>query len=806
MAGQGVRVTGPHFRCFAAMLFFVPLLAAFQVGVAVRTAPDTSAADSAQAHRDSVRAHDDSVRHALLRERRRIPLTPELLATAYRDPRARDLILRARAARLHQDSSLTSYDAMTRQRISAWFGVRHIGVRKLAYRSENASRVRWQRGVGAWVDVVGARTAIPMAFAGARVLDDALDESAIPYYPGREGLLVLAGTKTVTGQDEEGLFMHPLAAGAEAYYRYASGDSVEFAFPDGRRVRLREVTVVARRPRWDLLVGSLWFDAASAHLVRAVFRPSAPFDIMHFLKESEPDDYHDIPRVVRAAMTPMEVTIEAFTVEYGLHEQRWWLPRLQSVTGRARAGVLRMPFSMEQTFRYTSVNGTDSLPPLPLPPDDSTSGARRDVRIGPHADSANGVARHTDEDLDGLHCTPGDTIIHAWSRTHAHLRVAYRIPCDTVALLHSPELPPSIFESGDEMFGAKEREDLTKTLSLALQPGWGPLPPTVHYGIDRGLLRYNRVEGLSAGISVEQHFGDGFTGTAMARLGTADLEPNGELSVQRGNGRTTYALGVYRRLDAVSDRGAPFGVGASLLALLFARDDAFYYRSWGAELTRTTEQSASTQTSWRLFAERQSRADVNTQFSLANAMNDVRFPDNIVASDASVLGLAATFRNALGTDPRGWRAATIVRAEFGTGTFDYARGSLDLTVSHALGTHLAGAITGSAGTSGGTLPTQRLWYLGGAETVRGQVPGTAVGDAYWFTRVELGASSSGVRPVLFGDLGWAGDRSEWRSPGRPISGAGVGASIMDGLIRFDVARGIHPDHGWRVELYLGSSF
>jgi hypothetical protein len=792
--------------------FVIPLLAVMQIGA--RSAADTTPPDSARAHADSVRENADSVRHALLRARRRIPLTPELLATAYRDPGARDLIAHARAARLRQDSSLLSYDAMTHQRISAWLGVRHIGVRRLVYRSENASRVRWARGAGAWVDVVGSRTAIPMAFKGARVLRDALDESPIPYYPGREQLLTLAGMETVTGQDD-GLFVHPLAAGAEAYYQYASGDSVEITLPDGRTVRLRDVTITARRPRWDLLVGSLWFDAATAHLVRAVFRPSAPFNVMDFLKDEEPDDYDDIPRVVRAAMTPMELTVEAFTVEYGLHEQRWWLPRFQTVTARARVGFMRMPFTAEQTFDYASVNGTDSLPPVPVSSADSGSRAHRDADAVVHTDSARRAAerddhgaprRHDDDDTDELQCTPGDTLLFTRSRFDGQLHVAYRVPCDTVALKHSPELPPSIYDPGEDLFDTREQEQLTKELSLSLQPGWGRQPPTVHYGLGRGLLRYNRVEGLSAGVSVEQQFGRGFVGEAMARLGSADLEPNGALSVHRGNGRTTYALGVYRRLDAASDWGDPFGVGASLNALLFGRDDGFYYRSWGAELTRATERGSSAQTSWRLFAERQSRAVVETQFSLANAINDVRFRPNITATNATVAGVAATFRHSYGLDPRGWRGATVVRAELGTGTFDYARGSAELTVSRAFGARLAGAITGSAGTSGGTLPVQRRWFLGGPHTIHGQDPGAAVGDAYWFARAELGTSASTIRPVIFGDLGWAGDRHDWRHPGRPISGAGVGASVMDGLIRLDLARGIQPDHGWRADLYLQASF
>jgi len=60
--------------------------------------------------------------------------------------------------------------------------------------------------------------------------------------------------------------------------------------------------------------------------------------------------------------------------------------------------------------------------------------------------------------------------------------------------------------------------------------------------------------------------------------------------------------------------------------------------------------------------------------------------------------------------------------------------------------------------------------------------------------------------VIFGDLGWAGSRKNFGSPGRPLSGAGVGASFLDGLVRFDVARGIYPEKKVRANLYVEARF
>jgi outer membrane translocation and assembly module TamA len=60
--------------------------------------------------------------------------------------------------------------------------------------------------------------------------------------------------------------------------------------------------------------------------------------------------------------------------------------------------------------------------------------------------------------------------------------------------------------------------------------------------------------------------------------------------------------------------------------------------------------------------------------------------------------------------------------------------------------------------------------------------------------------------ALFSDLGWVGDRSAMSSVGRPLSGAGVGVSGFDGLIRLDVARGFFPRKQTRIAFYVGGGF
>jgi hypothetical protein len=252
-------------------------------------------------------------------------------------------------------------------------------------------------------------------------------------------------------------------------------------------------------------------------------------------------------------------------------------------------------------------------------------------------------------------------------------------------------------------------------------------------------------------------------------------------------------------------------------SLLYARDEGFYYRTWGAELAGTRDAVLGGATlGWRAFAERQRSAgrEPNTQINLAGVFGGTRFVDNIDAVSATSLGVGGDAARAWGLDPAGWRLATRGRAEAawvdarGAGSDGYGRGMAEASLSRGLGP-LAASVTGSAGAALGTLPPQRLFYVGGLQTVRGQYASPTavgqVGNAFWLGRTELGLNRLAVRPVVFYDIGWAGARDAF-GKGRPVSGAGVGASFLDGLVRADVSRGIRPDARWRFDISLDARF
>ena len=730
----------------------------------------------------------DSIRKSI-RIARRPSVTPAVLASAFKDSRARELLLRAREARLIQDSTLTGYDASAYERVSVGMGFKRIGRDRLLMRAERATHVMWQRDRGATVEVKGQRSVFPM-IEGAGDGDVNLGSGGdIPYYPGRETLWIGSGLAKADVSEDE--IIHPLAAGAEAYYTYASGDSVSFQLPGGQRIELRELLIRPRQPKWNVAVGSLWFDVSTAHLVRAVYRMAQEMDIMAVAKETSEDTKNpedDIPRWVKPMITPMKAMVSAITVEYGLHEGRFWLPRAQTIEGDAQVSFMRIPFKLEQRFTYASVNGTDPMPDLII----AVADTARDS-----------VSRAARRERRRFECKDGTERVRTQYRSNETLRIRVVTPCDSVALAHSPELPKSIYDDGEAMFGSAERDALvSEALTLGAQPEFAPQRADISYGLP--YTRFNRIEGFSTAIVADQVLGGGYSAHALFRLGAADLSPNGELSLDRTDGRRTIGVDVYRRLVASNDWGDPLGFSSSLSALFFGRDEGFYYRTWGAEMKGQKDDGLVN--TWRLFAEQQFGATVHTEFSFAHPSGVKGTLTNIDAVNGKIVGLALGHHSSFGLDPHGFRALTDIKLEGGAGTFDYSRGSVQTTLSHGLGHAIDGALTLGGGTSGGHLPIQKQFFLGGVQTVRGQRAGAAIGDSFWMTSAELGTGWPGFRKIVFGDLGWAGSRTNFSHPGRPLSGAGVGASFMDGLIRVDVAKGIYPEKSVRTNLYVEARF
>ncbi|HEY5441441.1 MAG TPA: hypothetical protein VIJ90_09195, partial [Gemmatimonadaceae bacterium] len=578
--------------------------------------------------------------------------------------------------------------------------------------------------------------------------------------------------------------------------------------PDGKAIRLRELQVRPRTPKWNLAVGSLWFDLSGGQLVRAAYRMSVPMDIKAVAEQDDSTSFKDVPALIKPMLFPMTASVSAIGVEYGLYQGRFWLPRVQVMEGGANMSFMRVPFKLEQKFQYDQVNGGDKLPPIVV---DSSSRPRRGGSVGvmiggpSRADSIREASRTARRKAQ---CdSTGTRSSSRAGRVNGNPDpVMTRIPCDSLQLANSPDLPASIFDKGDEVFGGAEMDALVaQALSMGAQPDFAPLPPTM----ELENVRYNRIEGLSVGGRVDQTLGAGYSLHAAGRIGVADREPNVELTGSRSDLRRTLSITAYNRLVSAGDWGNPLSLGSSISAFLFGRDEGFYYRASGLELGSAPDEPSSGALTWSLFAEQERTARQRTTLSLARLVHGSTFEPNLEAVRGAYLGARTRYTGTYGLDPQGFRLFSDFRLEGAyADTGAYGRAALDITASHGIGDGAA-ALTVAAGSSVGLLPTQRFWYLGGSQTVRGQRPGIEpgkAGDAFWLARVEAAHGVGVIRPVVFADFGWAGDRRNWSRIGVPMSGVGAGTSIMDGLIRFDVARGINPERQWRIDTYVEARF
>jgi hypothetical protein len=780
----------------------------------------------------------------------------EHFVTAYRDSMARVMVAGARLGRQRQDSSLLSYDVRAYARVNIDLKVSALGRARNVQSTESAARIRWHRDNGIVIDGEGLRSSTGI-FAGSEVERDMARSAhsdllrgglnSVPYFAGKEELWLGGATFGFARNDP--LLLHPFGHQAEAYYMYQTGDSSEIGLPNGTVIRLRELRVTPRKAHWTLIVGSFWFDVSNYRIVRAAYRPSEIVDAWEYGEWSEggwDEDDQAERQILGAIISPFRATVSGITIEYALRDGRFWLPIRQVAVGEIRVSLARIPVEIVERFDYATVNADLDVPPVPLSATDILSDSLWTLdSLAYHGDTAAlrtardrrnlmrqqqrernaaaAAARRADttrravlarDSVAGrqamelflanyysLGCAADSTVgSRVVNNRRNGTRMLVRVPCSDSVLANSPHLsPPRAANPGDALEDVTTRA-LMQQLGMGLQAGWGARLPQFRFGFGDSLLRYNRVEGLSPALGIRQVVGHGFAIGALARIGTADGVFGGELSVTRSNARRTMQLAGYRRLAVVNDWGDPFTLGASMQALVFGRDEGFYYRAHGVEFAAATQGNPGLQL--RLFSERHLVAHPQADFSLARSLGGAPFGENLVAEPGDIYGASLDFTHSTGTDPNRFRVFTRVRGETGLGDYEFGRGLVDVTVSRALFGVTSASLTLSAGSTLGDVPSQRMFVLGGTHSIRGQRAGVATGDAFWMSRFELGTDASVFKPVVFADFGWAGSREEWRRIGRPLSGVGIGASFLDGMVRFDLARGINPSRRLRFAMYF----
>jgi hypothetical protein len=714
---------------------------------------------------------------------------------SYADSATANLVREARAARERNERLVTAYTATVKQRIGV--GIRALSRDRMLYRQELVARIGWKRDAPSTIEIIGAREGIPIALRGDQVPEGLRGDARDLVINPAEDYLRLVG-----GDDDEG-FIYPLRVGGETDYRFALGDTTTITLPTGKRIRLVALHVTPRRSEWRLMAGTLWYDLDTYGLVQVVFRPARPFE---FRRDVDPDDRDDVPGFVNPIGE-----VKFVTLEYGLYETRWWLPRFTAIDATGSMGSwLNVPVRMERVYEYDTVEG--GTPPDPTSTFIPAGRIRRreavDSLLDPEerrrvADSISTVIQECIAEATtrtaGADRGTVRSEIRSCRRWARDTNLVVIVPSDSAALLTSPELGAPILAMGD-LISEDELLGLKDAIGQLPSPQWAPRVDLPH-GTSALLqhARYNRIEALSLGLSGRLDLGPAAL-RATARIGLADKVPNAALSLERHTTNGRLAITGYRRLAAANPDARPFGPVNSTLGLLAQRDDGEYYRTLGVELV-----AQNTNSGWwsgRVFFQRERPAFVETDASLPHLFSDTRlFRPNIVADSADQIGASLTFRGNRALS----HSLTLggeLTVEGATGDFDLGRSSATARFIVTPPGPLAWGVTVSAGTSTGeVIPVQSLYYLGGAGTLRGYAGGVMSGSAYWTARGEVGNSFPAVRVIGFTDVGWAGDREDfWH--GRPLIGAGVGASFLDGLVRFDLARGLRSPRGWRFEFYF----
>ncbi len=682
--------------------------------------------------------------------------------SAYLDRDARTLVERARNARAAMDTEIRAYTGTVKQRVGVT--LRTPLKDRTLYRMETATRVHWSRDDVTVVKLLGARQFHPGSeyrdeFDGDIdfAIDDFFDPTMDRLYFG------------MTDADNEDVWIeHPLLPGAEARYRFQTGDSITMSFPDGRQVRVVELRVLPRRNQPKLITGSIWIEPTSGAIVKAAYRMASSINMQ---RDTDVFDSDEDLKHVPALFKPFEIEVTMISIEYSYWRFKHWLPRAMRMEGAAKAGILKAPAVIEIAYDIESV----------IADGDSASSNLAGRAL---------LRAWRDE---------GDNIV-SMDRRNGH-RFYVVSPVDKDSLKYSKDLPPPVWENSADFITEKELREMYGGLAQLPLPKMSVADVTLLWGPQRpDLLRYNRVEALSVGVRAELQR-SAATYWATGRFGLADLAPNLELGARRETMRRTTTLAVSHGLTAVDSRS--LALGSSLSALVLGRDDGDYYRATGARVSVSPPVARPEWYSVSLFAERHRSADRETNFSLPGVLGGSDFRPNLRADPADLAGAELALRKWWGTDPRRWQLGLEWITEAADGDFQYARSAVTARSAFPIMKPLRGALEIGGGTSEGVLPAQKQFFVGGAHTLRGYSGSAAVGPSFARGRAELAYTIPGGGVAVFSDAGWAGLRREFDTDAALVSG-GLGLTILDGLIRIDLARALRKPTGWRLELHFDS--
>jgi hypothetical protein len=567
--------------------------------------------------------------------------------------------------------------------------------------------------------------------------------------------------------------LHPLATGATEHYHFAITDSVQINVP-GRNVRAKKMRVEPKRLGPSLVAGDMWIDQDTGDVVRLMI-----VFVGEYLWESPDGDTPEDSAEARGdnQMANRVLNVEA-DVEYALIENRYWLPHRQLLSL-----TVEIPWFINATIPIRFISDftdyrVNSSPDFRFAiPSDSIEVSDEEQRTRTRLRVAAGESGAAPEN-SGERSRNGYFKTGFWNHGRWEMEVP---PTDT---LLSYEWDNDFRISLDQEEESHFRESLVTLAKLSedLPAEWvGRSRHGVAWERFSDIVRFNRVQGFSLGLGYQIRPGWDFTTIhGAARFGIGDLRPTGSLMLRRDGPGGRLDVTAYGSVHEFEPWTNGQGMGNSTNAIFAGHDDADYYLAFGGGISYQWNVGVLRDVEFNARVERHLSMLTEVGAPVPGIWGEGTFRPNPAV-------LEGTYYRARISRPVtvGPASVTVGGDVLGTDTLLSTRvwGSTSIPFRMFRRT---GTLTLRAGAGHGDAVSQHGFRVGGPFTVRGYEYGARVGREFWSAQLDFAiARSSFWAPVVFVDVG-----DTFTSD--PMVGAGAGISLVNGLLRFNLSKGLRP--------------
>lgn len=698
----------------------------------------------------------------------------------YADQSTRDLVALARARHTAADTSVRDYRASLRYRMSFAMGKRRWAQLPTAAVAEQDAVVHWSLPNDLRVDVRGRRDATRLEGV------DIAASFSRPWFVPR----TLSDSIRIMGSESNRAAPHPLAANGPATYQYAAGSALTMSIGQ-RSLTIRPITITPRPGAAAAVVGRLWVETSTGDVVRFTFR----FVGTELWTDPDAETRQDSSESRFANRLVSRILQLDADLEYSLQDNQFWLPYRQVLSGRITLPFgfdLTVPFEATTVFDDYEVN-TGRAVAFDAAFADST-------RVRDRASRRDSAATAGTRELENVVV---DSTLRRDATGYLSRGGRYQIhrpPLDSLAAYTG--WTDSLEFEGTDADRARLREALSDVATMAEN-----IDPELTGRAGAGfawekiseIVRYNRVQGTTLSVTGRSRGPFAFTDLyGTARFGFADnrLMATGTMVRDAPSGRLTLTAG--RDLVDIDAFARGLNFGNSLRGMLVGRDDGAYLLAHGVRIALTSSLGLATEFEWGLRAEHHQSARAEARAGFPRVFGDDGFfPANAVVREGWATG------GHLRLDRVGYGGGLTLMGE-GLLVDGEAAGRFTLQARKDFGALVTTRVKLGFAPGADRVPQLAL-NAGGVQTVRGFDFGVATGDALWSAQVDVALGGKALKWLVFADAGQAGRLSNFEDA-RFLSGGGVAASLLGGIIRAELSHPIteRNGRGLRFDLIFGS--